>query len=246
MGIKKSLSSLIFVNNDNKDAKPKEKFVSKFPETNTMGNTFPGSGPQTPFMENSTIVAPPVPTLNVPLECAPHMEKIMKLYEDGFASLNKPGVEFYEFFEAVIGGGMDNPMTYKIALKTLSSMEKSMTKDSLISQSQYYVDELTKVHAGYNADGLKKKNDLMADKNSEGQKLQIDIKTIQDQIESLKNQIIGKQTQLAERQNQLSQIDTRYQPKVGELDCKLMANDEAKNRILGTINAIVNGIKANL
>lgn len=234
MSIKKSLKSLIFADPQSGNDHPKEKYVSKFPETNGTGFTF-----ATPSMEASSNTPPPVPTMNVPLECAPHMENIMKLYEDGFASLNRPGIEFYEFFEAVVGGGMDNPMTYKIALKTLSSMEKSMTKDSLVAQSQFYIDELTKVHAGYNAEGLRKKNDLIADKNSEGQKLQIDIKTMQDQIESLKNQLSVKQTQL-------SQIDAKYQPKVGDFDCRLMANNEAKNRILGTIDAVVNGIKANL
>lgn len=246
MGIKKSLSSLIFEQpQDQKAEEP--KFKSKFPDTNGSAITFPsGNHKQTPFMESSPATAPPVPTISVPLECAPHMDKIMKLYEDGFASLNKPGVEFYEFFEAIVEAGMNDPAAYKMALKMLSKMEKTMTKDSLISQSQYYVDELTKVHAGYKADGLKMKNELMANKESEGNKLNIDIKTINDQIESLKNQIIGKQTQLAEKQAQLSQIDVRYQPKAGEIDCKMMANDEAKNRILGTINTVVNGIKTNL
>lgn len=239
MGIKKSLSNLIFVNNDDKDETPKEKFVSKFPETGSI-NSFPSSSnPQTPFMESSMATSPSVPTLNVPLECAPHMDSIMKLYENGFAGLNRPGVEFYEFFEAVVEAGMNDPAAYKMALKMLSKMEKSMTKDSLILQSQFYVDELTKVHAGYMAEGLKKKNDLMADKNSEGQKLQIDIKTIQDQIEAMKNQ-------LSVKQSQLSQIDSKYQPKINDFDCRLMANDEAKSRILGTINNVLNGIKSNL
>lgn len=238
MNIKKSLSNLIFVDNDNKKEKPKEKFVSKFPETSSMGNTFP-SNSQMPFMESSTATSPPVPTLNVPLECAPHMDSIMKLYENGFAGLNRPGVEFYEFFEAVVEAGINDPAAYKMALKMLSKMEKSMTKDSLITQSQFYIDELTKVHSGYSSEGIKKKNDLTADKNSEGQKLQIDIKTIQDQIEALRNQLSVKQTQL-------SQIDSRYQPKINDFDCRLMANDEAKNRILGTINSVVNGIKTNL
>lgn len=227
MSIKKSLASLIF-EDDGKQEKPKEKSASKFPDTNIMGSVFPSSPD-----------SPPVPTLNVPLECAPHMDKIMKLYEDGFASLNRPGVEFYEFFEAVVDTGINDPKSYQMALKILSKSERGMTKDSLVEQSKYYVDELTKVHAGYKADGLKMKNDLMASKQSEENKLSIDIKTIQDQIESMKNQLSAKQMQL-------SQLDAKYQPKVGDFDCKLMANDEAKNRILGTINAVVNGIKTNL
>lgn len=230
----KSLKSLIFVDSENKEVKPKEKYVSKFPEVSSSGNTFP-----TPSMEASITTTTPVPTMSVPLECAPHMDKIMKLYEDGFMSLNRPGVEFYEFFEAIVEAGMNDPAAYKMALKMLSKMEKTMTKNSLIAQSQYYIDELTKVHAGYKADGLKMKNELMGNKESEGNKLRIDIKTIEDQIESMKNQLTGKQTQL-------SQIEGKYQPKIGDLDCRMMANDEAKTRILGTINNVVNGIRTNL
>lgn len=234
MKLPKSLNNLIFADQKSGKDEPKEKYVSKFPETSGLGSTFP-----TPSMEASSVTTAPVPTMSVPLECAPHMEKIMKLYEDGFASLNKPGVEFYEFFEAIVEAGMNDPAAYKMALKILSKNEKTMTKDSLIGQSQYYIDELTKVHAGYKTDGIKMKNELMGNKESEGNKLKIDIKTIQDQIESMKNQLTGKQAQL-------SQIDAKYQPKIGDLDCKMMANDEAKNRILGTINNVVNGIRTNL
>lgn len=218
---------------EEKDVKKEEpKYVSKFPET----NRFPSTSGAT-VMEAQP--APPIPTMGVPLECAPHMDAIMKNYEAGFASLNKPGIEFFEFFEAVVNAGAENPGSYKMALKMLSGMEKSMTKDSLITQSQYYIDELTKVHAGYNAEGLKKKNDLLADKNAEGQKLTSDIQLLQDQITSITNQLSAKKVQL-------SQIDAKYQPKLNEFDCKITANDEAKNRILGTINNVVNGIKINL
>lgn len=236
MGIKKSLKSLIF--EDEQVSKEEPKFTSKFSDAGAMANTFPSSS-QTPFMENSTMVSPPVPTLNVPLECAPHMESIMKKYENGFASLNRPGIEFYEFFEAVVDTGINDPKSYQMALKILSKSEKSMTKESLISQSQYYIDELMKVHANNSAVGIKMKEDLMADKNSEGNKLRNDIQLLKDQIESIKNQLLAKESQL-------SQIDARYQPKINDFDCKIMANDEAKNRILGTINAVVNGIKSNL
>lgn len=240
MSIKKSLRSLIF--EEGKDQKKEEpRFNSKFPETNSGGATsFPANGnSQTTFMESSTATAPPVPTVNIPLECAPHMDSIMQLYENGFASLNQPGVEFYEFFEAIVEAGINDSAAYKMALKMLSKMEKTMTKDSLVLQSQFYIDELTKVHAKYNAEGQKKKSDLTADKNAEGQKLGNDIRLLKEQMESLRNQLSAKEMQL-------SQIDNRYLPKISECDCKLMANDEAKNRIMGTITSVVNGIKANL
>lgn len=241
MSLKKSLKSLIF--EDNQAGKKEEKFVSKFPETiDAAVTTFPSgqaSNSQTPFMESSTAPTPPVPTMNVPLECAPHMESIMKLYENGFASLNQPGTEFYEFFEAVVETGINDPKSYQMALKILSKSEKTMTKDTLVLQSQFYINELVKVHSKYNAEGLKKKGELLAGKDAEGEKLKGEIQIMREQIQSMKNQLSGKEVQL-------SQIDNRYLPKISEFDCKIMANDEAKNRITSTINNVVNGIKANL
>lgn len=241
MSIKKSLRSLIF---ETEQAPSKEeKFVSKFPDTLASATTTfpssPASGQQTQFMHSVAVASPPVQATNVPLECAPHMDSIMKLYEKGFASLNQQGVEFYEYFEAIVEAGINDPKAYQMALKMLSKMEKTMTKDTLVVQSQFYVNELVKVHAKYNADGIKAKSDLMAGKDAEGEKLKADIRLLKEQMDTLRNQLSGKEVQL-------SQIDNRYLPKIGEFDCKIMANDQAKNRILSTIETVVSGIKANL
>lgn len=226
--MKKSLRSLIF-EDDAPEVKKEQKYESRFPEAST---SFPSSAP--------TMEAPsPTITSSVPLECAPHMDSIMKRYEEGFASLNRPGIEFYEYFEAVMEAGVNDPAAYKMALKMLSKMEKTMTKDSLAIQSQFYIDELNKVHAGFSSQGVTAKTELMTAKDSEGLKLKNDIQLLKDQMESLRNQLGAKEIQL-------SQIDGRYQPKINELECKIMANDTAKNRILGSINAVVAGIKANL
>lgn len=68
---------------------PKTAESTKFPEPTT---TFPTS-------------TAPTPIASVPLEsnpsCAPHLAKIMEMYEKGFESLNKPGYDFFEFFKSV-------------------------------------------------------------------------------------------------------------------------------------------------
>lgn len=223
---KKSWKDLIFIN-ENKEAPKEEKFTSKF----DAATTFPSKA--------GTTVAPIASATVIPTHCAPHMDDVMKKYEEGFARLNKPGIEFFEFFQAVLEAGMDKGDAYKMALKMLSTMEKSMTKDSLIAQSQYYIEELLKVHASFNDAGNKMKNQVLTEKNTEGTKLSSDIQLLKEQLESIKSEISRKEQLLAE-------IDDRYGSKLNDLDCKIMANDEAKNRISGSINGVVNGIKQNL
>lgn len=223
----KSLKNLIFINPENPANESAPKADTSFPSTGEAkqnGTTFPQVATVNP---------------NIPSECAPHMDAIMDLYEKGFTNLNQPGVDFFEFFQAVMDGGASNAGAYKMAFKMLSTMEKGLTKDSLVSQSNFYVNELTKVHTDYNNDGLKKKNELLSTKTIEEQSLKTDVTMLKEQFESIKNQIASKEMQL-------SQIDSKYQPKLNEIDCKLMANDSAKNRILSSINTVVTGINQNL
>lgn len=231
--MKKTLRSLIFQDEPREEKKQEQRYASKFPES----SSFPSS--QTPVMEASTATATPVATTNVPLECGPHMDSVMKTYEDGFAKLNRPGIEFFEYFEGVVENGIDNPQAYQMALRMLAKLEKTMTKDSLLVQSQYYIDELTKVHAQQNSVGMKKRDELMAQKAAEDQKLKSDVQMLRDQIQAINSQISAKEAQIAN-------IDSKYQPQITELGCKLMANDTAKDRILGTINRVVAGIRTNL
>lgn len=225
---KKSWKDLIFVNPD-KDSTKSEPNVAQ------SATTFPT---QT-FPTQSTFPTGQGSPQNIPLECAPHMEAIMNLYEKGFTELNQPGIDFFEFYQAVMEGGATNPQAYKMALKMLSGMEKSMTKDTLIAQSVFYINELTKVHSNYSSQGLKKKDELIAIKTGEDQKLKSEVASLKEQLESIKTQIASKETQL-------SQIDTKYQPKINEFDCKIMANDNAKNKILASVNTVITGIQTNL
>jgi hypothetical protein len=50
----------------------------------------------------------------------------------------------------------------------------------------------------------------------------------------------------AEKQAALAGIDAKYSPQITEVECKLMANDMARDRIIGTIQQVVTGINQNL
>lgn len=226
---------LFFVSEDENKEEKRESIT--FPETPT--NKFPEETTGFPTETESAAPVVSTPKPSVPTQCAPHMGDVMKLYEDGFMGLNKDGIEFFEFFEAVVDGGMENPGAYKMALKMLKGMESSMTKESLLAQSQYYIDELKKVHQHYSGAGETKKTELIAESKMEEQTLRDDVRQLEDQQKAITSQIQNKNLALNE-------IAGKFQPQLNDLDCKIMANDEAKNRILGTIESVVEGIKKNL
>lgn len=167
-----------------------------------------------------------------------HFAKALEIYENGFDSLNQPGYDFYEYFKAVAIGS-DNPQIYTMAFVMGNAMDKTITKEKLLQQSDFYLSEINKVYNDYVAKGNGKKNDLMNQKNNENQALVSELDMMNQQMEALRIQI-------QDRQNKLSAIDSKYGPMISDVDSKLMANESAKSQIVQKIEQVKNGIINNL
>lgn len=231
---------LFIVSDENEKAneQPKKEVVTptttKFPTSETpqehTGSILGAFG----FGKTETVTVP-TPT-QVSNE---HLQKAVELYQNGFDSLNQPGYDFYEFYQAVMQAGPTNPQIYAMALTMASAMDKSITKDKLIQQSEFYLAEINKVYQDYNAKGLAKKQDLTAQKQHENESLVGELSLLRQQLEAI-------QTQIADRENKLSVIDVKYAPMMVEVESKLSANDMAKEKIVQSIEQVKNGIINNI
>lgn len=168
-----------------------------------------------------------------------HLEKAIELYENGFNSINQDGFDFYEFFQSVSHGGMTNPQVYAMAYAMGTAMDKTISKEKLMSQADFYIDEITKVYDENVAKGSGKKDNLLKQKESENQTLANELTMFQQQLEAL-------QIQIADRQSKLQAIDGKYQPHLDEVDSKLNANTIAKNKIVEAIKTVKSGININI
>ena len=235
------LKDLFIVSDENANDQPKQEVVkpttsaTKFPTseiTEEPSSIFSAFG----FGKTET----PTPAPSMPTQVSnEHLEKAFELYQKGFDSLNQPGYDFYEFYQAVMQAGPTNPQIYAMALTMASAMDKSITKDKLVQQSEYYLAEINKVYQDYNSKGLSKKQDLTAQKQHENESLVGELSLLRQQLEAI-------QTQIADRENKLSVIDVKYAPMMVEVDSKLSANDMAKNKIVQSIEQVKNGIINNL
>jgi hypothetical protein len=210
----------------------------KFPSaTNSVTMAPTGFG----FPSVGTPMTPP--SMGIPLEsnpmCQPHMEKIIQMYEAGFDGLNMEGYDFFEFYKAILSAGADNPAVYPMAFTMAQSMDKKITRDLLITQSDFYVQEISKVHTKYVGGGNDKKNELLGRKENEREQLGTEVQNLRMQIEALTNQ-------LNNAQNNLVQIDNKYANDLTEVECKLMANDVAKNNLLASIDKVKQGLINNV
>lgn len=173
--------------------------------------------------------------------CEQHMGKLLDVYQKAFDNLNMQGYDFYEFLDAIISADETgkNPLAYTMAFSMATKMDKSITKDSLSKQADYYITEINKAHMKFVADGNTKKTELIGQKDNESKSLSSDLDMLNQQLESIKIQIDDKK-------NKLSKMDDKYQPQINEVDCKLIANDAAKDKIVSVIQTVKNGVETNI
>lgn len=217
------LKDLFIVNDDKPSEKVEPKTeTNKFPSDQQSSNTnfsFPSSSPSTSFQPSNEI-----------------LNKFVDMYQSGFNGLNQPGYDFYEFFQAIVSsGGIDNPQMYNMAMSMGTAMDKTNTKDKLMSQADFYISEINKVYNQYVSTGNSKKQDLVNQKESENHLLTSDLDNLRSQLEAITNQIKTKESQL-------SMIDNKYGPLITEVNNKLSANDIAKNDLVSNIAKVKNGI----
>jgi hypothetical protein len=232
----------LFINSDEPEvSKPKitevKHEINKFPVMDSQINDIFSNGTSTGFPSATQTAAPVVLNNQASSE---HINQFVEMYHRGFDGLNQPSYDFYEFYKAIVdSGGIDNPQMYVMAMTMGTSMDKSNTKARLLSQADFYVNEINKVYNQYVSTGNSKRQDLITQKASEAQSLESELTNLRGQLEAIANQIKSKE-------GNLSTIDGKYTPLIGELDSKLRANDFAKETIVASIQKVKSGITNNL
>ncbi len=195
--------------------------TSSFPDSTKPISKFPNQPPKSTLVSDSVL------------------NTVIEMYESGFESLNKPGYDFYEFFKAIKAVGSNDPSVYKMALTMAQGVDSKVTKALLLSQADFYIKEIEKVHKQYDTQGNSKKSSIL-----DTQKNKKD--SLNTEISDLEKKLIEIQNQISVKKDLLQSADTDFVSEVSEIDQKIVANDKARSKILETIGAVVEGIKSNL
>ena len=237
---------LFIVSDETPNEKPKE--TAKQSASTTK---FPNVAPEAPVVSNfnfptqesvkTTFTPTPVPApQSFPnVASSEYLDKAIEVYQKGFDNLNQPGFDFYEFYQSVKSGGIDNPQVYSMAFQMASTMDKSITKPNLIHQADYYLGEIQKSYEEFAAKGEAKRQETEALKVNENQSLINELSDMNHQLEALK-------TQIEDRTRKLSAIDSKYLPQLSDIASKLAANITAKDRIMNSIQTVKQGINNNV
>jgi uncharacterized small protein (DUF1192 family) len=165
----------------------------------------------------------------------PFLTDVIGVYEKGFESLNASGFDFFELYKSVMAVGATNPQSYQMAFTMGKTINPALTKEFLQEKAKFYIAEIEKVHAKYDADGKAKQ--ISIDNSITAEKFNLS-KT----VEELEAKIIQLQNELEAKKAELLKIDSGSREKYSEIQLKIAANNLAKNRILESINTVLTGI----
>ncbi|MBQ0151292.1 MAG: hypothetical protein KBS61_00130 [Chryseobacterium sp.] len=205
----------------------------KEPTTSPTQNPIPpipNQPQQNSQFPNTASQAAPISNTNNPF-----INDVLEVYEKGFESLNDEGFDFFELYKSVSVVGVNNPQSYQMAFAMGKSLRPDLSKQFLLDKSQHYITEIEKVFKNYDVIGNSKQSELNNGILKRKEELTKNINDIQTEIASLQNDLQKKNAELL-------QIDTDNKQQFVEIQQKIEANAIAKQRILESINTVINGI----
>ncbi|TGD58678.1 hypothetical protein [Flavobacterium humi] len=165
----------------------------------------------------------------------PFLNEIIEVYQKGFDGLNNEGFDFFELYKSVYAVGVTNPQSYQMAFAMGKTIKSDLSKDFLLEKSKFYIVEIEKVYAKYDATGNSKNKELNNTITSQKQNLSKEITDLESQIAKL-------QIELEKKKADLARIDLDNKEMFAEIQLKIEANNIAKQRILESINTVITGI----
>lgn len=228
---------LIFEDANNAADKKKQ---NKKTETSESTNSFPSSTPLTTFPSTTSNTSSTFTSQPFAINNDAVLNKVVDMYQTAFEKLNQNGYDFFEFFKAITdSNAIDNPQMYVMAMTMGMSMDKSTTKEKLLQQADFYINELTKAYTSSVNAGTTKRQTLLAQKDNENHTLNSELTNLKAQLESI-------QTQINAKQSQLTTIEAKYAPLIGDVEAMLQANEVAKTSLIDKINRVKDGITKNV
>ena len=160
---------------------------------------------------------------------------------------NQTGFDFLEFTESLFEEKQNpGPEVYKTVFRIAQKIDNSLTPSRLLESAMFYKDLVQRTADTEINKGSSKKQGLQAEKDTERNNLENNLKNTRTKIQQLTRQIQELQNQDAALGNQLLIIDQKYNNQFVDIDRKISAIHNAKEQVLVSIVDIEAGIKSNL
>lgn len=147
-------------------------------------------------------------------------------------SINQPGVDFFEVWNAAVENGGVNAANVKAAFTALRFADGSLNKEKVVTSGNYYCNELSKALQN----DLDKKTleitQLKQQKDSTRDTLSKSISDIDQQLKNLQESLLQKKKELTE-------IDATYNPRIKEVETKMTNGQMAIQDIVAQMQQVI-------
>jgi hypothetical protein len=161
------------------------------------------------------------------------VQKIYSLFE----TINKPGIDFFELWNAAEAMGGVTVTNLQNAFTTLKIL--GLDKDTVLNTGEAYCTELQN---RLNAD-IKKKKD---EKENMAVALQNEKMQLERDKQDFENKIQLLSSQLTETASKLSQLDSKYTPQIQSIETKIQSGVNALNVVVSEIKSVLITVKSNI
>ena len=154
-------------------------------------------------------------------------------------NMNKPGVDFFEVWNAAVEMGGANISNIKSAYTSLKFADKSLSKAKLLESGASYMSGLKSVIETESHKRLEEKSRLEKEKEQVKSGLVAEISSLEQQIASLQERLAAKKT---ERET----IEEKYEPKITEIDAKITAGRQSVSIVMNEMQQVLDIINKEL
>lgn len=160
-------------------------------------------------------------------------ELIQKIYQL-FESINKPGVDFFELWNAAEKMGGPTPVNIQNAFTTLSIL--GLSKEMALKTGREYLQEIDqKIKADVQSKQQEKDHLVL--------QLQQEKASLQSKESELEKQILNLQKALQDTKAQLNQVDSKYTKPIFILDDKMRVGLSALTIVNKEISSVLNTVE---
>jgi hypothetical protein len=154
--------------------------------------------------------------------------KVYQLLE----SMNRPGCDFFEVWNAATEMGGANSANIKAAFTSLRFADSTLNKAKLLETGNFYKSSLTSVLEAETRKREEEKQSLLRQEEQAKTNLHNSIAQLEQQIASL-------QKQLAEQKAEADNIHSKYQPAINELNAKVALGQQSVNSVIAEMDQVL-------
>lgn len=202
------------------------------------------TGRSEPIQENYTFpVSGTVSVNNTTFANNPVIEEVIKVYENGLDSINMPGYDFYEFFKSVASTGHQSDQAYNMAFQMAKTLDKTISVPKLLQDAEFYISKINEVYNQYVSQGQSKLNAIQERKQTEKNRLNLDIEEASKRINQLKIELQQLEADINNKRLLAAGIDQNYFAEESGIKEKLAANNHAKDISIEKLHRIRENIQ---